>query len=325
MNFKQHLAFLVSLVLQKVVPYNFAERHHKEPFTRLRQSNNNDFDQMNRRSILSSLMAGVLLTQTPLNAHAVEEGTLASITDRVIVNVRISRQDGSFYVRDDLDDSPENKVFYGQLELGLFGELAPSTVKQFLSYVDTNFNPMEDNPMPSYARSSFVSFDQGNGLLLGGYIPSLQVTEFGGSAALKYGGRILPAPFWSDGTQTKRISHTATGLLTHRTLEIAPTFGITTRIATELDDTHTVFGQILSDDSSRAFLDIVRDLPTYSLRRPRGDPRTETPLDTVATAVFDSQRELFRSAAKSIGDGRLDKVYPGKLLRRVEVTQVKHL
>jgi len=261
----------------------------------------------------------------PLEAHASEDTSKATITDKVVMDVRISRQDGTFYVRDDLDDSPENKVFYGQLTFALFGDLAPQAVKQFLSYVDIDFNPSDDNPMPSYARSTFVSFDQSTGLLLGGYIPSLQVTDFGGSAALKYGGRVLSAPLWADKVPKEQVKHETKGLLTHRTLEVAPTFGITTRSAPELDDTHTVFGQVILDDSSRAFLDIVRDLPTYSMEKPRGDPREETALDDVASAVFNSQREFFRSAAKTVGDTRLEKVFPGKLLRRVEVTQVKHL
>jgi cyclophilin family peptidyl-prolyl cis-trans isomerase len=252
-------------------------------------------------------------------------GTIAPITDKILMDVRISRQDGTFYVRDDLDDTPENKVFYGQLVLGLFGTVAPKTVQEFLSYIDVKFNPDDENPLPSYARSSFVSLDQSTGLLIGGNIPSLEVTEFGGSIALKYGGRILAAPLWIDGQQTERISHRTKGLLTHRNLDVAPLFGITTRdAAAELDGTHTVFGQLLLDDTSRAFLNVVQDIPTYATERPRsGDPNQETAMDTVTSAIFNSQREIFRSAAQTLGDSRVNKVYPGKLLRRVEVTQVR--
>ncbi|KAI2507799.1 hypothetical protein MHU86_6579 [Fragilaria crotonensis] len=232
-------------------------------------------------------------------AQADAPDILAPITDKVLMDVRISRQDGTFYVRDDLEDTPENKVFYGQLTIGLFGNVAP--------------------------RLSFVSLDQSTGLLLGGNIPSLEVTEFGGSTALKYGGRILMAPLWFDGQQTERISHTRKGLFTHRTLDVAPTFGITTRPATELDGTHTVFGQLILDDTSQNFLNLVQDLPTYSMERPRGDPRQETAMDNVASAVFNSQREIFRSAAQTLGDTRVSKLYPGKLLRRVEVTQIRHV
>jgi hypothetical protein len=38
--------------------------------------------------------------------------------------------------------------------------------------------------------------------------------------------------------------------------------------------------------------------------------------------VFTAQRKIFRDAAKTFGDSRLEKVYDGKLLRRIEVTQM---
>lgn len=161
------------------------------------------------------------------------------------------------------------------------------------------------------------------GLIVGGYIPGLELTSFGGGTALQYGGRVLSAPLWVD-KETKRLPHNSRGLLTHRSLDVTPTFGITTRSSTpELDSTNIVFGQVLSDDSSRAFLQLVQDLPTYSLERQRvGDPREATVVDGVAAAVFNSQRVFFRGAAKTLGDSRIDKVYEGKLLRRVEITQV---
>jgi hypothetical protein len=100
-------------------------------------------------------------------------------------------------------------------------------------------------------------------------------------------------------------------------------FGITTRASPELDSTNIVFGQVLLDDSSREFLNKCQDLPTYSMERPKGDPRQESKaVEDVAAAVFNSQREFFRGAAKTFGDSRANKVYEGKLLRRVEVTQV---
>jgi cyclophilin family peptidyl-prolyl cis-trans isomerase len=235
------------------------------------------------------------------------------------MNVRISRQDGTFYVRDDLPDTPENRVFYGSLQLGLFGTVAPTCVEQFLSYISVPV--VDDDPLPSYARSNFVSLNQATGLLTGGSIPSLQATQLSGSTALQYGGRILSAPLWVE-SNPQRVSHSGKGLLTHRNLEVLPTFGITTRAdSRELDNSYTVFGQVLFDDSSREFLNLVESLPTYSVERPKG--ATETTVDNVAAAVYNSQREFFRSAAKTFGDTRLDKVYPGKLLRRVEVTQVE--
>lgn len=158
---------------------------------------------------------------------------------------------------------------------------------------------------------------------MGGYIPSLEIKDIGGSAAIQYGGRILPAPLWVERNAPLKLSHNQKGLLTHRTLEIAPAFGITTRDAVELDPTHTVFGQVLLDESSEEFLDLVRDLKTYSLERPSTEEGTA--VDDVAKVVFNAQRQFFRGAAKSVGDTRVSKVYEGKLLRRVEVTKVGNI
>lgn len=158
---------------------------------------------------------------------------------------------------------------------------------------------------------------------MGGFIPGLEVTSIGGSTALQYGGRILPAPLWLDPT-TEKLSHSCKGLLSHKFLDALPVFGITTRACVELDASNLVFGQVLLDESSREFLNKVEDLPTYSMERPKGDPRDveNRAVEDVASSIFNSQREFFRGAAKTFGDSRAAKVYEGKLLRRVEVTQV---
>jgi cyclophilin family peptidyl-prolyl cis-trans isomerase len=267
----------------------------------------------------------------------------ATVTQKVYINVRISRQDGTFYVRDDLPDLPENKVFSGRLVIGLFGKNAPTTVERFLSYFPTIPDAVlieEENPLPSYSRSSFSSYDQATGLLRGGKISSLEVTDIGGSTAIRYGGRLLPASLWIEGrggsgsTKTAtplapRVTHTAKGLLTHRILDVTPEFSITTRSDTSfLDGSHVVFGQLQNDDVSKEFLNIVQSLPTYQVDPPvpyMQDPNKETVVDDAAQAVFNAQRDFFRKAAKSLGDTRLEKVYEGKLLRRVEVTQVGFL
>jgi cyclophilin family peptidyl-prolyl cis-trans isomerase len=267
----------------------------------------------------------------------------AAVTHKVFMTVRISRQDGTFYVRDDLPDIPENKVFSGRLVIRLFGKNAPLAVERFLSYIVATGSADDDvdNPKPSYSRSSFNSFDEGTGLLRGGKIASLEVTDINGSTALRYGGRLVPALLWiegrgsgSGGSSTKtttelppRVSHSAKGLLTHKILDITPEFSITTRSdSTFLDGSSTVFGQLQIDDVSKDFLNIVKDLPTYKVDRAAqfmpSTPAKEMPLDDAAQAIFNAQRAFFRKAAKSAGDTRIDKVFEGKLLRRVEVTQV---
>jgi cyclophilin family peptidyl-prolyl cis-trans isomerase len=246
----------------------------------------------------------------------------AKITDKVYFDVRISRQDGSFYVRDDLPDIPENQVFQGRLTIGLFGSAAPQHVQRFKSYVAAN-DPLDDNPLPNYSRSIFSSIDQATGLLAGGRIAALEVTTVNGGTALRYGGRLLPASLWVDAPP--RVAHSAKGLLTHRQLEVLPAFGLTTRADSRavLDASHVVFGKVLLDESATEFLRIVRDLPTYGMERPVDN--VDSVAEETAAAVFAAQRTFFRQTAKALGDSRLEKVYEGKLLRRVEVTRVGFL
>lgn len=265
------------------------------------------------------------------------------------MDVRVSRQDGSFYVRDDLPDTFENRVLTTRLEFGLYGNLAPNHVQKFLSYVISSQDEGEDvnNPLPSYSRSTFVSLDQSTGLLQGGNIPSLRVSEssIGGSTAIQYGSRILPANLWLDrfsaGSSNTKLSHSCKGLLTHRDLDVTPAFGITTREASRsLDATHTVFGQVLWNDKTALFWNQLQDFPTYSMERPTSTTTTSSSSSSssnslssyieedptgVVSSVFNAQRKFFRGAAKTLGDTRVGKVYEGKLLRRMEVTRVGRL
>jgi cyclophilin family peptidyl-prolyl cis-trans isomerase len=291
------------------------------------QSSASSFASCSRRDAAVALATAsslLLLPSVDTNAaYAAESSQVdTKITDKVFFNVRISRQDGSFYVRDDLDESlRENRVFRGTLIIGLFGKNAPVACERFLSYVVTNSNENDNNnnnPLPNYATSSFTSLDELTGLLLAGSIPSLELTSVSGASALRYGDRILPAPLWID-TSSDRISHTRKGLLTHRLLDATPVFGITTRSdTTQLDKTHVVFGQVLDNEDSKEFFQLVNTLPTYSVHHNSytGDG------GDAAQAVFAAQQTFFRNFAKELGDTRVEKVYQGKFLRRVEVTQV---
>ncbi len=229
-------------------------------------------------------------------------------------------------MRDDLPDTFENSVLKARLVFGLYGTVAPNHVERFLKYI---VPPKDDddveNPYPSYSRSSFTALDQETGILQGGYIPSLRVTDMSGSTALTYGSRVLPASLWID-KGTNKLSHSTKGLLTHKTLDLTPSFGITTRAVSELDGTHTVFGQVLWDDSTLEWFRNLQDIPTYSIDRPMTGKDDEL-FNTggVATSVFNAQREFFRGAAKAAGDTRVSKLYEGKLLRRTEVMQVGKL
>lgn len=316
-----------------------SNNHHHQP----NDSTTNSNTRTNRRSILETLLLTTASLTIPASASAVSTEppstvpppppliteAIPAVTHRVTFDIRISRQDGTFYVRDDLDTSiPENNVSYSTLTFELFGRVCPNAVAQFLKYVKSV--GVED---PTYGRSTFVGLDQSTGLLTAGNIAGLEVTNFGGAAALQYGGRIVPAPLWvesrgpattttTEPSPSPSLTHSSLGgkgLLTHRTLDISPSFGITTRSTPELDASYTVFGRIAPDSNLKDFLNRVEDIPTYSEKGVPGDNVG----NTVAGSIFATQRQLFRGAAKSFGDGRLDKVYEGKLLRRVEVTRVQ--
>ena len=246
------------------------------------------------------------------------------ITDKVFIDVRIARSDGSTYIRDDLPDTFENRVLFQRLPIGLYGKMAPKAVEKFLSYIDMEKDFDIDNPYPSYSRSTFPALDQGTGLLMGGNISSLKAKDVAGSTALTYGSRVLPADLWIGKQSTGRCSHSTKGLLTHRDLDPLPNFGITTRAQTSLDMTHSVFGQILWDADTLKFFRDLEEIPTYAVERPSSYDN-ESVTGAVSKTVFNAQREFFRGAAKSMGDDRVGKLYSGKLLRRMETIKVGRL
>ena len=275
---------------------------------------------MDRRTCLELLQLMQVMDLPSSSSLTLPTMPDAAITHKLFMDVRISRTDGSFYVRDDLPDTFENRVIKIRLNLGLYGNVAPNHVEKFLSYLIPPDKEDVDNPFPSYGRSTFTTLDQDSGLLQGGNIPSLRVKDVGGSTAITYGARVLPANLWFERDKNlPRISHSTKGLLTHKTLDVTPSFGITTRASPGLDATHTVFGQVLWDEATLQWFQVLQDLPTYSMERPSTYEETG---GMVATSVFNAQRELFRGVAKTMGDTRVDKVYQGKLLRRMEVTQV---
>ncbi len=179
---------------------------------------------------------------------------------------------------------------------------------------------------------------------------------------MEYAGRVQPAKLWledtkgvssdvKDSADASQLSHTIVGLLTHRNLDLTPSFGITTRrgsslSSSTLDATHTIFGCVLED--TNGFLEKILDLPvltdtgmvsmtttttsTAAINDPEGSRggskeisagvMVDRGVSSLTSSVFTAQRKVFRDAAKVLRDTRLDKVYDGKLLRRIEVTKV---
>lgn len=283
--------------------------------------------------VCPSVVSAATDTQQAVESSPASSSVFPPVTHKVFFDLRISRSDGSFYVRDELPNDPaENRVFTGTVTMGLFGTLAPVHVEEFLKYVTVPYDPLDDNPAPCYGRSVFTRLNQSNGLLEGGSIPGLEVTTIGGGSAIRYNDRILPSPVWLEkggGASKDRLSHgIGKGLLTHRTLDLSPNFEITTRPNADLDSTHFVFGRLLLDEDETGsegnlkFLDTCQDIPTYSMDRPAAPDNVDRATEELASAVFAKQRDFFRGAAKTLGDTRLGKVYEGKLLRRICVSKV---
>lgn len=323
------------------------------------------FVEQERRPFLQHVVQALLISSSLVSSSSVDVVNAADVdqppkvTHKVFMDVRISRADGSFYVRDAPNDpsSTSSEPFYGTLVFGLFGDRTPIHVKRFLDYVDVPYDV--DSPLPSYSRSKFNTLDASTGLLIGGTIPGLEATALAGGTVLQYSGRVLPAKLWLENNDDKPplSHHNKKGLLTHRNLDLTPSFGITTRSSSNcglrcmsLDASHTIFGCILEDTSG--FLDKVVDVPaltdagivtqTTTVVKNEIPPTTLTmasshlpilvskevsqqqrdEFESLASGVFKAQRRVFRDAAKTFGDSRLDKVYEGKLLQRIEVTKV---
>ena len=242
----------------------------------------------------------------------------ATVTETVRLNVRVSRSDGTFAVRDDDEDRP----FFGALDVGLFGEAAPANVALFLEFALNS--PMRDDF--SYSRSVFDEKAENGALAIGGRVRGVEERSLfqGLERILVYRDKELLsskrerkiASLAAKEGPTFR-SHDAPGLLTRRrgaTGTDLIDFGLTLRAAPELDANWVVFGKLTNDnDEGLALIDRIASLPTYS-----DEAITDSAL---AAQVFRAQKETFRNVATAIGDSRVSSVFRGKILRRVEITQ----
>lgn len=283
------------------------------------------------QQVAQSIVAVPLVGCSSSASAAIDVSSLPQVTHKVFMDIRISRRDGTFYVKrpENIED-PSDEPVYAHLVLGLYGNNAPNCVRQFLNYVNVPFDL--DNPNPSYSTTRFSTLDTETGLLIGG-ISGLDVTTLAGGNVLQYKGKVIPAKLWLENTKKeedtyKAILHDRKGLLTHRNLDLTPSFGVTTRTSSSsLDSTHTVFGCVLEDNDG--FLEKVIDIPAMTsdglVSKTSNEPVNVGGGTAVASSLFTAQRRVFRDAAKTFGDTRLDRLPDGKLLRRVEVTQVGSL
>ncbi len=284
------------------------------------------------QQVAQSIVAVPLVGYSSSASAAIDVSSLPQVTHKVFMDIRISRRDGTFYVKrpENIED-PTDEPIYAHLVLGLYGNNAPNCVRQFLNYVNVPFDL--DNPNPSYSTTRFSTLDTESGLLIGG-ISGLDVTTLAGGNVLQYKGKVIPAKLWlenmkkEEDTSKAILSHDRKGLLTHRNLDLTPSFGVTTRgSSSSLDSTHTVFGCVLEDNDG--FLQKVIDIPAMTsdglVSKTSNEPVNVGGGSAVASSLFTAQRRVFRDAAKTFGDSRLDRLPDGKLLRRIEVTQVGSL
>ena len=259
-----------------------------------------------------------------LDAPATSAPTLAPatseprITHRLFMEVRIARTDGTFAVRDDDDDPP----YRGRLTFGLYGDAAPKSTRQFLQFVEgsdaSSVFGVSDDGLPRGPRYSKSLFARRDGLVLeGGKIGGLTPVALGAARLLRYkDGSALDVS--SPPVESSGVRHARRGLLTRRVLDGGPEFGITLTALDppELEAERVVFGTLL--DGGDEFLRRVERLPVYSYAS------AEEP-GSIADEVFQAQKKFFVDASKSFRDDRAASIYPGKILRRVEVTRCELL
>ena len=119
-------------------------------------------------SALDEIKSGTATTTTEEGSN-IRRILSKMVTNKVYMDVRISRADGTFYVRDNETGNDEDP-FYGRLVIGLFGKRTPNHVQQFLKYVTNGESYDVNNPLPSYSTSKFPLLDSSSGLLIGGKV-----------------------------------------------------------------------------------------------------------------------------------------------------------
>jgi cyclophilin family peptidyl-prolyl cis-trans isomerase len=221
-------------------------------------------------------------------------GERGEVTTKVYLDLRILKD----YNKEVLEDG----AVRGRLVIGLYGDEAPKTVAHFLQ-----FFPKVPGEAPGYATGSFFRHEPGK-WLEGGKISGLFPTQLAGSESYEWNGAIYPlrAPL-----EANSLRHDRKWLLSHKKFNAGPEFDILLSPASELDSSNTVFGEVLAG----------QDLLLEMAQLPFVTGRSLDPTGSVASNVWSAQNQYFRGLAKSLGDTRVQKTFPGKLLRRVEITK----
>ena len=255
------------------------------------------------------------------------EGTAAATTT-VRLSMRIARPDGTFYVRAKGEEDPEPPKI-GDVDVELFGK-APAAVATFLAFA---LGDPASADAPTYASAIL---DERGASSDGQQLPvvyaarrlrGVETRSIGGEQILvrsRDGGEVLSRNAEAIAAKLRKepsaVEHTTAGILTRQRGDAPQAFGLTVAGSKALDATHQAFGRVVRDNSN--LISAISTLNAYSLDAAPDGLSKDVP---GAAAIYRAQKDAFRGAAKAFGDGRASKIFPGKLLRRVEITRVELL
>ena len=250
------------------------------------------------------------------------EGTTAATTT-VRLSMRIARPDGTFYVRAKGEEDPEPPKI-GDVDVELFGR-APAAVATFLAFA---LGDPASADAPTYASAILDERAADAPVIYAARrLRGVETRSIGGEQILvrsRDGGEVLSRNAEAIAAKLRKepsaIAHDAAGILTRQRGDAPQAFGLTVAASKTLDATNQAFGRVVRDPSG--LLAAIGTLNAYSLDAAPDGLSKDVP---GAAAIYRAQKDAFRGAAKAFGDGRASKIFPGKLLRRVEITRVELL
>ena len=255
------------------------------------------------------------------------DGTAAATTT-VRLSMRIARPDGTFYVRAKGEEDPEPPKI-GDVDVELFGK-APAAVATFLAFA---LGDPASADAPTYAsaildeRGSSSDGQQLPVVYAARRLRGVETRSIGGEQILvrsRDGGEVLSRNAEAIAAKLRKepsaASHDTAGILTRQRGDAPQAFGLTVAGSKALDATNQAFGRVVRDPAG--LLAAISTLNAYSLDAAPDGLSKDVP---GAAAIYRAQKDAFRGAAKAFGDGRASKIFPGKLLRRVEITRVELL